>query len=64
MNKKGVIIGAFIFLILIVLFYWRHISIYNLLINTTDFATKFLLPWFFLYWFIKLVNVLEKQGKS
>ena len=61
-KKKGVIIVAFIFLILIILFK-INININYLLINTLPFATKFLLPWIFLYWFIKFVNVLEKQIK-
>ncbi|MET3322360.1 UNVERIFIED_ORG: hypothetical protein ABIC97_005496 [Peribacillus simplex] len=57
---KNLIISIIVLLVL-----WLVLPLFNinssyLIPNVIEWATKFILPWIVLYWFIRLIRNLEK----
>ena len=55
---KNLIIGIIVLLILWLMLQFINVSVIPIVI---EWATKFILPWIILYWFIRLVKNLEKK---
>ncbi|WP_169907782.1 hypothetical protein [Priestia abyssalis] len=55
---KNLIIGIIVLLILWLIPQFINASVIPIVI---EWATKFILPWIILYWFIRLVKNLEKK---
>lgn len=57
---KNFIIGIVVLITLIVLLSFLGINLSSLIPNV-EWATKFILPWIILYWFIRLVKSFENK---
>jgi hypothetical protein len=57
-RMKNLIIGIIVLVILWLIPQFINTSVIP---NVIEWATKFILPWIILYWFIRLVKNLEKK---
>ncbi|MET3321359.1 UNVERIFIED_ORG: hypothetical protein ABIC97_004462 [Peribacillus simplex] len=57
---KNLIIGIIVLLVLWLILPLFNINSSYLIPNVIEWATKFILPWIVLYWFIRLIRNLEK----
>ncbi|MFE4430397.1 hypothetical protein ACFRH9_25745 [Peribacillus butanolivorans] len=57
---KKLIIGIIVLLVLWLILPLFNINSTYLIPNVIEWATKFILPWIVLYWFIRLIRNLEK----
>lgn len=59
--KKNIIIGVGILLALWLILGLVGINSSYVIPNVIEWTTKFILPWIFLYWLIRLTKSLEKH---
>ncbi len=57
---KNLIIGIIVLVVLWLILPLFNINSSYLIPNVIEWATKFILPWIVLYWFIRLIRNLEK----
>jgi hypothetical protein len=60
-NMRNLIIGFVILLALFLLLPFFGIDSI-IVFRIIEWTTKFILPWVFLYWLIRMVKTLEKKG--
>lgn len=60
-NNKWLIIGFLVLIVFFVVGNWININSFFILNNVITWSTKFILPWLFLYWFIRLTKIIENK---
>jgi len=62
MKAAYYILAILISLFFIFVFVVNLIDNDNIVIRSLQFATHYILPWIFLFWFIKFVNAFEEKN--
>lgn len=57
---RNLLIGAVLFVLLFLILHFLGIK-YFVIFNGIEWLTKFILPWIFLYWLVRMIKFFEKK---